>query len=179
MTVKTVPPSRAVVVFIAVTLSILTALTCACSRSGTERIAQSNDASTSSSAGLSSSANASTDPAKLNSEIARLEKEAERNPGDDESRAALSQAYLRRGNSLRDTQKPREALLDYQRALRNNPDNVEAQKNIAEISPLVEGTPTAENGEPAPLPITPNVTDDDDDDNNNHPPAPARTPKKP
>jgi hypothetical protein len=52
----------------------------------------------------------------------------------------------------------REALGDYQNALRANPDNEEAQRNVAEISPQFEREATGEYGEPAPLPITPNVT---------------------
>ncbi len=97
--------------------------------------------------------------ATFDGEIERLEKIAERNPGDDEARDKLAGAYVRRANSLRAAQQMREALLDYQRALRINPDNEEAQKNAAEIAPLVEGTPQeGEYGEPPPLPITPNVT---------------------
>ena len=46
----------------------------------------------------------------------------------------------------------------------------DAQRNAAEISPLVEGAQTGENGEPAPLPITPGVTADED--------KPTPTPKK-
>ncbi len=68
-------------------------------------------------------------------------------------------------------QRLREAMDDYRRALRNDPDNEEAQRNAAEIAPQVEGTPTGEYGEPAPLPISPNVADDEA--------KPTPTPKKP
>jgi tetratricopeptide (TPR) repeat protein len=76
-------------------------------------------------------------------------------------RAALSQVYLRRANARRDAQQLREALRDYQEALRFNPDNEEASSRAAEISPQIDEGRTGENGEPAPLPITPNVTADD------------------
>ncbi|MCA1593350.1 MAG: hypothetical protein LC754_12025 [Acidobacteria bacterium] len=176
MTKKTRTRACATTSFAAV-LFALAAFMCACSGSNQRSAKQANAAPASSTANSSNSDSANEgaaiDPSKFDAEIARLEREAERNPSDDDARAALSQAYVRRGNAFRDAQKPREALLDYQRALRNNPDNEDAQKNIAEISPLVEGNPTAENGEPAPLPITPNVTDEDDQK-----PTPAKTPKK-
>lgn len=169
-TKKTRVPVRAEICL----LTVLLTLTGGCSRRQTIVADETNTSASNSSANASAS-NVTSDPAQLNADIARLEKEAEKNPGDEDAREALSQAYVRRGNVFRDAQQPREALLDYQRALRNNPDNLDAQKNVAEISPLVEGTPTAENGEPAPLPITPNVTDDDDEQKT----TPTPTPKKP
>jgi hypothetical protein len=73
----------------------------------------------------------------------------------------------------------REALRDYQNALRNNPDNEEAQQRIAAVSPQVEGEATGENGEPAPLPITPNVTTGDAGETDQPSPTPkAPAPKK-
>ncbi|HEU4597898.1 MAG TPA: tetratricopeptide repeat protein [Pyrinomonadaceae bacterium] len=107
----------------------------------------------------SSTANAAPgDASKLDGEIERLEKQAQRNPGDDETRSQLASAYVRRANSLREARQLKEALADYQRALRTNPDNEEAQKNSAELAPLVEGTPQeGEYGDPPPPPITPNV----------------------
>jgi tetratricopeptide (TPR) repeat protein len=114
------------------------------------------------------------DISKLDGEIERLEKLAERSPGDETARDALSSAYVRRANSLRDAQHFRDALLDYQRALRLNEDNEEAQKNAAEIAPLAEGTPQeGEYGEPPPLPITPNVTGGEEKA------SPTPTPKNP
>ena len=116
------------------------------------------------------------DISKLGGEIEHLEKLAERNPGDDEAREELSNAYVRRANALRAAQRMKEALDDYQRALRINPDKEEAQKNAAEIAPAVEGTPQeGEYGEPPPLPITPNVTGGEE----NVSPTPTPTPKKP
>jgi tetratricopeptide (TPR) repeat protein len=117
-----------------------------------------------------------TDVAKLSADIERLEKAAERNPGDEETRDELARAYVRRGNAARATNRPQDALNDYQRALRHDPDNDEAQKNAADLREQLGGEQEDENGAPAPLPITPNVTDEDDK------PAPAPsekpTPKK-
>lgn len=114
------------------------------------------------------------DIAQLDADIARLEKQAQRNPNDDTTRAALAHAYVRRGNAHRAAQQLAEALRDYQNALRLNPDDEDAQRNTAEISPQVEGEPTGEYGEPAPLPITPNVTTETEET----PPANQTTPAK-
>ncbi len=114
------------------------------------------------------------DPAQLDAEIARLEKQAQRNPNDDTTRAALAHAYVRRGNARRAAQQLAEALRDYQNALRINPDDEDAPRNIAEISPQVEGEGTGEYGEPAPPPITPNITTETEET----PPANRATPAK-
>ena len=103
-----------------------------------------------------------TDVAKLNADIERLEKATERNPGDEDSRDELARAYVRRGNAERAGGQPQEALNDYQRALRLDPDNDEAQKNAADIKEQLGGEQVDENGAPLPPPITPNVADDDD-----------------
>jgi tetratricopeptide (TPR) repeat protein len=116
-------------------------------------------------------AGATADTSQLDAEVERLEKRAERNPGDDDALSELAKAYVRRGNALRAANHLREALLDYRRAQSADPDNPDAQRNAAEISPLVEGAQTGENGEPAPLPITPGVTDDGE--------KATPTPKKP
>jgi tetratricopeptide (TPR) repeat protein len=114
------------------------------------------------------------DAAQLDADIERLEKATERNPSDEDSRDDLARAYVRRGDSLRASNQPQEALKDYQRALRLDPDNDEAQKNAADINEQLGGEQEDENGAPAPLPITPNVTDEDAK------PAPSEkpTPKK-
>lgn len=101
---------------------------------------------------------AATAGGNLDAEIARLKGQAEKNPGDEETRDALSQAYTRRADAARGAGRLKEALNDYQMALRANPDNAAAQQRVAEISPQVGGEATGEYGEPAPLPITPNVT---------------------
>ena len=97
-------------------------------------------------------------PAALDGEIARLERLTERNPADDEARLKLARAYVRRADQHRAAQRLPEALAEYRRALRTDPDNEDALRNVAELSPQVEGTPQeGEYGEPAPPPISPNV----------------------
>ena len=101
------------------------------------------------------------DPGKLDAEIARLEKQAERNPADEETRDELARVYVRRGNALRGAGQLREALTDYQRALRLDPDNDEAQAGTAAATEQLGGEQQDENGAPAPLPITPTVADEE------------------
>ncbi|HEX8473357.1 MAG TPA: tetratricopeptide repeat protein [Pyrinomonadaceae bacterium] len=165
--------------------SLLLAISvCACAASENRN----GDGATTATTGNSASANganaatdasggAQTGTAKFDAEIANLEKQAEKNPGDDELRDALSQAYLRRANALRDAQQLKEALRDYRKALSNNPDNEEAQQRAAEIGAQVEGELTGENGEPAPLPISPNVTTDDPGDETPQASPPKETKK--
>ena len=142
---------------------------CACSKSTANGNGRGN-----ASASPQSSANATTavagDMTKLDADVEQLEKRAERNPGDDEALTELAKAYVRRGDAHRAANQLREALFDYRRAQSADPDNADAQRDAADISPLVEGTQTGENGEPAPLPITPGVTADED--------KPTPTPKK-
>jgi hypothetical protein len=115
----------------------------------------------------------STGPGRLDAEIQRLERQVERNPADAASSDELSDAYVRRGDARRAAQQLKEALEDYRRALKFNPDNEEAQRHNVELSPLVEGTPQpGEFGEPAPLPITPNVMGEGAA-------SPSPTPRKP
>lgn len=102
------------------------------------------------------------DAAKLDADIEGLEKQAERNPADDDARDELAKAYVRRGNMKRAAGQLQEALVDYQSALRQDPDNDEAQNNAAAIEEQIGGARQGENGEPAPLPITPNVADEDE-----------------
>jgi len=109
--------------------------------------------------------------ANLDAEIQRLEKLAERNPGEDSVTRPLAAAYVRRGNTLRAAGDLRGALKEYRSAIKYDEDNEEAQKNIAEIVPQVEGEKTGEYGEPAPLPITPNVTTDTEEDREPSPTA--------
>jgi Flp pilus assembly protein TadD len=105
---------------------------------------------------------ATGDASALDADIDRLEKQAERNPGDEDTRDELARAYVRRGDAERTSGKLNEALLDYQRALRLDPDNLEAQNNAAATKEQLGGQQQeGENGEPAPLPITPNVADED------------------
>jgi cytochrome c-type biogenesis protein CcmH/NrfG len=148
-------------------------LTCACGRRGPADNARGGGASAQASpqATVPGGAPAPDDISKLDAEVEQLEKRAERNPGDDEALSDLAKAYVRRGDARRAANQLREALGDYRRAQSADPDNPDAQRNAAEISALVEGAQTGENGEPAPLPITPGVTDDEE--------RPTPTPKKP
>ncbi len=95
--------------------------------------------------------------AALDSEIERLERHAERTPSDD-VRASLAAAYVKRGDARRAAGDPAKAFEDYQSALRNDPDNEDAQRAVKDLSPQVEGEREGEYGEPEPLPITPGVT---------------------
>ena len=66
-----------------------------------------------------------------------------------------------------------EALADYQRALRHDPDNDDAQAGAAAVDQQLGGDQQEdENGAPAPLPITPNVADEEGKA------TPTPTPKK-
>jgi tetratricopeptide (TPR) repeat protein len=142
------------------------ALLCACGKSTpADSAGQGGKAAASASPQASASsqgADAPPDFSKLDADVEQLQKRAERNPADDEALAELAKAYVRRGDAERGANRLREALSDYRRAQGADPDNADAQRNAAEISPLVEGAQTGENGEPAPLPITPGVTDDEE-----------------
>lgn len=111
------------------------------------------------------------DIAQLNVEIERLEKQAERNPADEETRDELARAYVKRAKVEQGVGQFQEALADYQRALRHDPDNDDAQAGAAAATDAIGGDKEDENGAPAPLPITPNVADEDE--------KPTPTPKKP
>ncbi len=160
----------------------LVALLTACGN-GASNSAQQSNASAQPSPSAQSNADggapaASTeDLAKLSADIERLEKATERNPSDEETGDELARAYVRRGNAERAANQSQEALKDYQRALRLDPDNDEAQKNAADLNEQIGGEQQDENGAPLPPPITPNVADED-----NKPAAPKEkptsTPKK-
>jgi tetratricopeptide (TPR) repeat protein len=145
-------------------LVALAALANGCSGGASNNARQSNaGAQPSSQPDVNATAASNVDVAQLNSDIERLEKSAERNPGDEDTRDELAQAYVRRGDAERATGQPQEALKDYQRALRLDPDNAEAQKNAADTQEQLGGEQREdENGAPVPPPITPNVADEDD-----------------
>ncbi|HWS86953.1 MAG TPA: hypothetical protein VN282_08305 [Pyrinomonadaceae bacterium] len=117
-------------------------------------------------AGPSASAqpNGAASPAditQLDGEIERLEKQAERNPADAETRVELARAYVRRAKIEQGGGQLQEALTDYQSALRHDPDNEEAQGGAAAVDQqLGGGAKEDENGAPAPPPISPNVADE-------------------
>ena len=102
------------------------------------------------------------DISQLNGEIDRLEKLAERNPADEETQDELARVYVKRAKVEQGGGQYQEALTDYQRALRHDPDNEEAQAGAAAVDQQLGGDRQEdENGAPAPLPITPNVADEE------------------
>jgi cytochrome c-type biogenesis protein CcmH/NrfG len=147
----------------------LALLMCACGRGASNVNVQGTSTAAAPSSPPTDNGGPAADFTKLDADVAQLEERAERNPGDDEALAELAKAYVRRGNAHRAANQLKEALQDYRRAQSADPDNPDAQRNAAEISPLVEGAQTGEVGEPAPLPITPGVTADDDNSNNPKP----------
>ena len=113
------------------------------------------------------------DLAQLNGEIERLEKQAERNPGDAETQDQLARAYVKRAKLGQAAGQFQEALQDYQRALRHDPDNDEAQAGALAANQQLGGDAKEdENGAPVPPPISPNVADEEGK------PTPAATPKR-
>ncbi|HEX8149265.1 MAG TPA: tetratricopeptide repeat protein [Pyrinomonadaceae bacterium] len=104
---------------------------------------------------------APADITQLNAEIERLEKLAGRNPADEETRDELARVYVKRAKVEQAGGQYKEALDDYQSALRHDPDNDDAQAGAAAATEAIGGDKEDENGAPAPLPITPNVADED------------------
>ncbi|HEX7316746.1 MAG TPA: tetratricopeptide repeat protein [Pyrinomonadaceae bacterium] len=114
---------------------------------------------------------APADVTQLNGEIERLEKQAERNPADDETQDELARTYVKRAKLEQNGGQYQEALEDYQRALRHDPDNDDAQAGAAAANQQLGGdTKEDENGAPIPPPISPNVADEEG--------KPTPTPKK-
>jgi tetratricopeptide (TPR) repeat protein len=153
-------------IFVAAVVFALVALAPACRGKGPDTALQEDKEKAQKQAAQSNSgvvaAASPEDAAKLDADIERLENAAERNPGDEDTSDELARAYVRRGDSERASGQPQEALKDYQRALRLDPDNAEAQKNAADMQEQLGGEQQDENGAPAPAPITPNVADEDD-----------------
>jgi hypothetical protein len=106
------------------------------------------------------------DTSKYDEDIKRLEKQAEKRPADESARLALARAYLARGNALKDARQYRQALGDYRRALRYDPDNDEARQWAATIIDILRSmgreVPT-EGNEPPPMPMTPDTIPGDDE----------------
>lgn len=104
------------------------------------------------------------DTVKFDAEINRLEKLAQKNPGDETGRRALANAYLVRANALTGARQYRAALGDYRHVLRYDPDNEEAQQMAATIINIMKTMGRevpAEGEEPAPLQVTPETMPDD------------------
>jgi tetratricopeptide (TPR) repeat protein len=116
------------------------------------------------------------DITQLGGDIERLEKQAERNPADEETQDELARVYVKRAKLEQAGGQYQEALADYQRALRHDPDNDDAQAGAAAVDQQLGGDKQEdENGAPAPLPITPNVADEEGKATK---PTPTATPKK-
>ena len=158
------------------TLPVLTLLVAAALLSaGCRRGAQKGaDAGASQTASAQPSGAASpADITQLSGEIERLEQQAERNPADEETQDELARVYVKRAKAEQSGGQFQEALADYQRALRHDPDNEEAQGGAAAVDQQLGGDQQEdENGAPAPLPITPNVADEEGKA------TPTATPKK-
>lgn len=159
-------------------LLALCALACASSKDATTPQTGNGTSTANANAAGAGGATNATDMPALDARIASLEKQAEKSPGDDELRRELSRAYSRRADALRNSGQAVAALRDYRTALRYDEDNQDAQQRAAEIASQVEGDATGENGEPAPLPITPNVTADDDDKTEDKTATPKPSPAK-
>jgi cytochrome c-type biogenesis protein CcmH/NrfG len=165
--------SRAAAALVLTLLVALISLQSGC-RSGTQANANTAQAGTATPSASATDNAAPEDVSKLNAEIESLERQVERNPADDDTRGELAKLYVRRGNAQRGAGQLREALADYQSALRLAPDNVEAAANAAAVDQQLGGDQQEdENGAPAPLPITPGVADEDGKS------TPTPTPKKP
>jgi len=131
----------------------LTALIlCACRASSTTGTNQGAGGAASSTSNTSA---ASGQPDELDAEIARLEREAEKDPDDDVTRTFLAQAYFLRGSALQQSGKLDEAMRDFQNALRFDPAHEEANIRLAQITREKEPDPRADDGKPVAIPATP------------------------
>ena len=96
------------------------------------------------------------DTSKYDAEIKRLEEKAKKKPVDAATRLALAKAYTARGDALTGVQQYRAALGDYRRALRNDPNNEQAQQMAGTIIGILRSMGRdvpPEGQEPAPLPL--------------------------
>ena len=156
---NTIPRSRRAAVTVLTLFVALATLQAGCRRNAQKGANTSAGQATAAQPGASASP---TDIAQLNGEIERLEKQAERNPADEETQDELARAYVKRAKSEQAGGQFQEALVDYQRALRHDPDNDDAQAGAAAVDQQLGGDRQEdENGAPAPLPITPNVADEE------------------
>ena len=140
----------------------------ACSKSAPPAGANESDATNAAASSGAASGNASNsamgggqglDTSKLDAEIARLEAQAEKNPDDDSTLAALADAYVRRGHALHEARRLTDALHDYQSALRYSPDHEEANLRVAQITQEIGAEPHAEDGKPVAVPAKPGTNE--------------------
>ena len=78
------------------------------------------------------------DTSEYDAEIKRLEAKAKKNPADQQTRLALGKAYTDRGDALTGVRQYRAALGDYRRALRNDPNNEQAQRMAGTIISILK-----------------------------------------
>jgi tetratricopeptide (TPR) repeat protein len=96
------------------------------------------------------------DTSKYDAEIKRLEEKAKKGSTDQGTRLALAKAYTERGDALTGVRQYRAALGDYRRALRNDPNNEQAQQMSGTIISILKSMGRdipPEGQEPAPLPL--------------------------
>jgi cytochrome c-type biogenesis protein CcmH/NrfG len=96
------------------------------------------------------------DTSKYDAQIKRLEEKAKKSPTDKQARVALGKAYTERGDALTGVRQYRAALGDYRRALRNDPDNEQAQQMAGTIISILKSMGRdvpPEGQEPPPLPL--------------------------
>ncbi|MCA1629279.1 MAG: tetratricopeptide repeat protein [Acidobacteria bacterium] len=126
------------------------AITCACgARQGENQAAANKPAQGDQPAANSNNVAGQPDIAKLGAEIASLEAQAARSPGDQSLRDSLAEAYVRRGSANYAARQLDAALKDYQSALSYDPTNEEAQLRITQINQETGGEPRADDGKPA------------------------------
>jgi tetratricopeptide (TPR) repeat protein len=99
------------------------------------------------------------DTSKLDADISGLEQQAEKNPDDDTTLAALAEAYVRRAHAMYDARRLTDALHDYQSALRYSPDHEEANLRVAQITQEIGVEPLAEDGKPVAVPAKPGANE--------------------
>lgn len=124
----------------------------------------------------------SIDLSVYNADIARLEDDAARMPGDETARFKLSKAYLARAKALTKARQYRAALDDCRRVLQYDPDNEDAPQLSASITEALQGqgqqVPT-EGNEPPPLGITPDtIAGDEPSNTSSSTKTPTASPRK-
>ena len=99
------------------------------------------------------------DTSKLDADIVALEQQAEKNPDDDTTLGALTEAYVRRAHALHEARRLTDALRDYQSALKYSPGHEEANIRVAQITQEIGVEPHAEDGKPVAVPAKPGANE--------------------